>query len=1020
MLRSTEFGLRRGGVSLGQSLKGKTMQGFERSRRGMKSLHLLGAAAIALTTAVSAAVAQDDDGDTLIVTGSRLDQTDLRGPSPVQSLGDEEIDIRGITRVEELVNTLPAVFVGQTSQVANGATGTSTVNLRGLGSTRTLVLMDGRRLPFGSAQSASANLDLIPAQLVERVEVTTGGESAVYGSDAVAGVVNFVMKRNFEGLEFDLQGGKFYDTNNNTAVQSILSNNQQPFPDEADWLGGDVQASVTFGANTPDGRGNVTVFASYQKQQEIRQGETDVGSCALGGSASGPQGVGCVGSSTFRRFFSAGDTFLEDDGTLVPFVGGPDQTFNFNPDNFYQRPNERFTIVGMANYDITDDIEAFADVSYVTNNTDAQIAFSGTFFRPFEINCDNPFLQSGLGPNGDGEGTYFDLLGCGDEAEGADVSFVNGYRNVTGDPRSSEIDISTFRMLGGLRGTFAEHYDWEVFGQFARTRLVDISTGDLNFERTQDALFVVEDEDGNAVCRSGNAGCVPFNYLERSADGESLVSNEAIDYIQGTGITTGTTEQLVLGATVASNLYDSYGVKSPFAESGIQALLGVEYREDSLEFTPDDVSQIPGGRGFTGVGGGSLPIAGTIDVFELFGEVSIPLIEDMPMISQLVFDTAYRYSDYTNSGNGVTNGFDTDTYRFGLRYVPTPELTVRAQYQRAARAPNVFNLFLGQNTGLFDLTADSQGRFDPCATADPARSFEECARTGVTADQYGNIADNPAGQFNSVSGGNPELGPEIADTFTLGVVWQPTFVDGLTLSIDYFDITVEEALGTVPPTVSLEECLNTGNSAFCDLIVRDRFGSLFLDNSNFEGIQATTVNIAELSTTGIDFAIDWSIDPADFGLDYEVGTFSIDFDATFLDSLESIALPGEDPIECKGFYAGDCGSPNPEFRHRMLMVWNTPKEGLDVTATWRYFGGTEFDGETNALSQTFDSANYFDLGARYDVNETVSIRGGINNLMDREPNLGTSVGTGTGNGNTYPGIYTPVGRYVFGGVTVSF
>lgn len=972
-------------------------------------------AAVTATALPAAALAQDDDE--IIVTGSRLDQTDLRGPSPIQSLGDEEIDIRGVTRVEELVNTLPAVFVGQTSQVANGASGTSTVNLRGLGAVRTLVLMDGRRLPYGSGSSAAANLDLIPAQLVERVEVTTGGESAVYGADAVAGVVNFIMKRDFEGLEIDIQGGKYYDGNSNSFAQAVNAAAEQPFPDESQWIGGDFQASVTFGANTPDGRGNVTMFASYQNQSEIRQGETDVGSCAFGGAAPGPRsinGVGCVGSSTFRRFFSAGDTFLEPDGTLVPFVGGPAQTFNFNPDNFYQRPNERFTFVSMARYDITDNIEAFGDLSFVNNNTDAQIAFSGTFGRAFQINCDNPWLQSGLGPDGDGAGTYFDLLDCqGSE----DVSFTNLYRNVEGDPRNSEIDITTWRMLGGFRGTFKENFDWEVFGQYARTRLIDISTGDLNFERVQDAIFVVDDGSGNPVCRSGNAGCVPFNFLERTPDGGSLITQDAVDYVQGTGIVTGESDQLVIGGTLAGD-FEPYGIKSPFATSGIQALIGFEKRRDGLERTPDDVSQIPGGRGLTGVGGGTLPISGTIDVFELFAEASVPLVEDAPFMSQLVFDTAVRYSDYENRGAGTESGFDTDTYRFGLRYVPVDQFTVRAQYQRAVRAPNVFNLFLDQNTGLFDLSADDQGRFDPCATANPARTLEECARTGVTAAQYGNIPDNPAGQFNLVSGGNPELGPEIADTYTFGVVWEPTFVSDFTIAIDYFDITVEDALGTVPPTVSLERCLDSGDPQFCNLITRDSAGSLWLDNSNFEGVSTQTTNIAELTTSGVDVAIDWTLDPADYGFD-GVGTFSIDYDATFLDTLDTTPLPGAEVVECVGFYAGNCGSPNPEYRHRMLTTWRSPF-GVDVTATWRFFGETEFDGSTDALSQTFDSANYMDLGFSWQANDVFRLRGGINNLFDREPNLGTSVGTGVGNGNTYPGIYTPVGRYFFIGGTLTW
>ncbi|MGF1456659.1 MAG: TonB-dependent receptor domain-containing protein [Alphaproteobacteria bacterium] len=928
---------------------------------------LTGAVALGTPAFAQNVEASDDEiemtdeagSERMVITGSKLRGADLNVPNPVLEVGSFDIDARGTSLVEDLLNTLPPVFAGQTSEVANGASGTSTVNLRGLGAIRTLPLIDGKRLPFGSPNISAANVDLVPAQLVERIEIVTGTGSAVYGSDAVAGVVNFVLKDDFEGLEIDVQGGFHIDANDNDFAQNVLAAAGVDGINESSLNGYNTFVSATFGANTADGRGNVTAFFQYLRQGEIRQDSRDISACAFGAN-SGEQsfgGVGCVGSSTFRRFFSAGDTFQQADGTLVPFVGGPEQTFNFAPDNFFQRPIERFTLYTKARYDITDDIEGYLTASFQQNETDAQIAFSGTFFRPFEVNCGNPLLNQGLGPNGNGAGTFFDLLGCQTDDAGnvieEDVSFVNGYRNVEGDPRNSRIETVTWRVVGGVRGDlFDDTVNWDLFAQFSRVNLTDVSTGDLNFSNVQDALFAVDDGNGNIVCRSGNTGCVPFDIFSRPG-GQTAVTPEQIAYVQGTGITVGFTEQVVIGGTVQAD-GTKYGIVSPFHDAGVSVLGGFEFRGDTLDRQPDDISQIPGGRGLTGVGGGTLPVSGEVRVAEAFMEARIPLVQDFPLIYDLTVKGAYRRSMYTTDGNGVTNEFDTNSFDAGVLWTVVPDLQLRAQYQQAVRAPNVIELFTGQNTGLFDLSAGPNGLFDPCAgdfdpatpAPEPAASAAACANTGVTAEQFGTIVDNPAGQFNQVTGGNPELGPETSETITAGVVFEPRWVPDLRLTIDYFNITVSDAIATVPPTTSLTECLETGNPTFCNLIVRDTFGSLFLDNSNFEGIQAVNTNIAELSTDGFDFNLTYNYDLSRFGFG-DFGNLAVNFFATYLQSLDTVPLPGEATIECAGFYAGDCGTPNPKFRKVTTFTWQSPYD-IDVRLGWRYFGGVELDGTSSA------------------------------------------------------------------------
>lgn len=962
------------------------------------------------------AFAQDDgDDDTIIVTGSRLNQANLTSSSPVFQVDAGEIDTRGTSRIEDLVNILPQAFAAQTSEVANGATGTSSVDLRNLGSIRTLVLLDGRRLPFGSAQTSSPNLDMIPSQLVERVDVVTGGASAVYGSDAMAGVVNFILQRDFEGIQFDGQVGFYQDGNNNEFANQLLIASQIPTTGAVS-DGRDVMASILFGANTPDGRGNVTAYLSYQDQNEIRLGARDYGVCAYATSRPAPNtinNVGCVGSSTFRRFFHpGGDVHQDPDGTLVPFVGGPSQTFNFSPDNFIQRPNERFNFTAMSRYELTDNIEAYLDTTFVNNTTDAQIAFSGSFFRPFQVNCDNPLL-------GSGGGSHFDLLGCA-ATPTADVPLTFGRRNVEGDPRNSFIETNSWRMVGGLRGDLSNGFAWDAYAQFARTRLLRISEGDINFQKAQEALFTTD----GVTCRSSlSATCVPWNVFERNADGTSRVTQAQTDFIQGTGIINGTTQQILIGGTMSGDL-GQYGFQFPWADSGVAALLGVEYRKDLLDRVPDELSRIPGGRGLTGTGGATLPISGEVRVTELFMETQIPLITGRPYIEEFGINGAYRFSDYTTDGNNIENSFNTSTFAAGVTWQPTADIRLRGQFQRAIRAPNVIELFTGQNTGLFSASPRANGLFDPCASAPgvpPAATATQCAFTGVTGAQYGSIPDNPAGQLNLVTGGNPLLTPEVSDSYTAGVVLTPSFamLDGLTLAVDYYDITVNNTIATIPAQQILDSCIASGDPQFCGLIQRDRFGSLFLDNSNFEGIQVVNTNIASLAVRGLDVNANYSMDTPFLGDDW--GSWNFNYVGSFMFENSFESFPGSGVVECKGLYAGQCAStPNNQYRHRLLTTWQTPWN-VDLTFTHRFMSGVDLEGgpSGNGLDDHLDSANYLDLAAQWYVREGIALRGGVQNVMGRDPELTQSCGPAACNGNTIPGTYDAAGRFFFVGVTLS-
>ncbi|MEO0972225.1 MAG: TonB-dependent receptor [Pseudomonadota bacterium] len=968
------------------------------------------------------AIAQDEEVEEVVVTGSRLNtNSNLQAPNPVLQISSEEIDSRGTVRVEDLTNVLPQVFAGQASEVSNGATGTATLNLRGLGSIRTLVLIDGRRLPFGSSTSSSADLNLIPTQMIERVEIVTGGASAVYGSDAIGGVANFILRKDFEGVEFESQGGFYQAGNNSDTFRTVLEVSGQPVPDST-IDGREIFGSMILGANTPDDRGNVTVFINYQSLNEITQDNRVESACALSQAADGPtsfNNLTCAGSANFRLFGGPGGFFFqEESGEIVPFAGGAAQTYNYGPLNYFQRPVERFQIYTRAHYDLTDNIEVFADLSYVNNASDAQIAPSASFgIGAYSINCDNPLIQGTPGTD-----LATGVFGCTPDqiANGEDVTGITAsHRNVEGGPRNSNIDLTTWRTVGGVRGTFLDNFDFEAFGQFARTLQTRIATNDFIVNNLQEAFFAVDDGNGNVVCRSGTPGCVPYNIFQRGPNGESLVSQDSLDFILGPGVVNGESQQIVFGANIQTDLGE-YGVQSPLADGGVGILMGVEYREDSLDSNPDAISQLPDG-GFTGVGGPTLEVAGEVEVAEFYSEVQIPLVSGAFLAEELTLRSGYRFSEYTNKGNGVASGFDTNSYFASLSWAPHEDFRVRAQYQRAIRAPNVIELFTGQAQGLTSLS-QTDGLFDPCSTANPVASFEQCARTGVTADQFGTgqIIDVISGQTGNITGGNPDLAPEVSDTYTLGFVFTPSFIPGFSLAFDYFDIQLDEAISAgIPAQTILDECLATGNPVFCDLIQRDANGTLN-SGSTGTGFTQTNLNLASLTTSGFDIQMLYDVDLDLIGLDGWSVTF--DYAMTYLIDDSFTSFPGAEEVECAGFFAGSCGTPSAEYRHRMLATWQTPYP-LSFTTTWRFFGETDnFTGteQLASIDNQLERRQYLDLSANYSFGEKLSLRAGILNVTGNEPPVTTALGPPLGNGNTAPTVFDATGRFFFFGATSRF
>ncbi|MEO0881638.1 MAG: TonB-dependent receptor [Pseudomonadota bacterium] len=982
--------------------------------------------------------ADDDEAvqDTIVVTGSRLKNPNITASSPVVTVDVADFRARGTIDVVDLINTLPSAIAGQTSEVSNGANGTSSLNLRGLGATRNLVLIDGKRLGPGRADIAVADLNQIPAALIERSEIVTGGASAVYGSDAIAGVANFFLRRDFEGFEFSSLVGFNQDANSNGFAQDINLDNTPPGPNPTGGTtdGFTWQITGIYGTNFDNDKGNITAYASYFDQNAILQGTRDISACALGDV--GPADAGSdpvIGTDVFcfgSNFGPFPTTFtlpaVNDPATGLPFpadmqpglVGtvsldeagnvplaadgsvalGATNAFNFNPLNFFQRPSQRFNAGFLSRYELHKMAEVYTDFAFTQNVSDAQIAPTATFGEVAELNCDNPFFTPDI----------LQII-CTDRGfSGTDLATVQlNRRNVEGGGRNTSFDITNFRVVSGVRGDLSDYVDgwsYDAFVQFADTATSDINEEDFDIELLNEALLVTTDADGNPVCTSGRAGCVPLNLL-----GTTPVDPVAIAAISTPTLSIGEAQQVVTGLTFQGPV----PVTSPFAANAPSLLTGFEWRQDTLSQSPDSIL-LAGGS--TGLGGPEDPVSAQSRVWELFTEVAIPLVEDVPFIKEFSFTGQYRYSDfsYTNKlpGGDQAPGIETNTFSLGTSWIPVDDVRFRFQFQRAARAPNIFELFAPASLQLFN---DS----DPCAGPAPAGSLAGCVASGLPEALFG-LVPADAGQLQELVGGNVGLEEEEADTFTAGAVLQPRFVPGLTVSVDYFNIDVEGFITTIPSQTILSECIDNLDATFCQFINRDALGTIQIDGF----VEANLQNIGARSTEGIDFSANYTFDLESIGLG-NYGSINLTYAATYLTEFEQIDVPGQAPTDCLGFFAGPCddivGQPTFEYRHTSSVGWQTPWD-VDFRLAWRYFSDTERlgprSGADGSIGDVFETESFVDVFVNYNLNENINLNFGVNNLFDADPSFTDF--RDTANGNTFPGVFDAAGRYIFFGTRLTF
>ena len=982
--------------------------------------------AVAATGATAPALAQESLGE-IVVTGTRIRAPNLDSTTPVTQVTAADVVTQGVSRIEDLVNQLPQAFAAQNVTVANGATGTATLNLRGLGSPRTLVLIDGRRMPYGGASSASAAPDInqIPTQMIERVDILTGGASAVYGSDAVAGVVNFIMKKDFEGVQVTSQYNFYWHENDyggpgtvklRDEIANRAATNPAEFalPDDTVTDGEGKELSLMVGVNSGDGRGNITAYATVFDSDQVLQRDRDYSACSIDTTKAPVEQFFCGGSSA-----SAGGSFTDfstyaftvDTPTSFRNFDSSTDLYNFGPLNHYQRPERRYSLGAMGHYEFGEHADVYTQLMFSDYESVAQVAPSGNFFSTNSINCDNPLLPV----------NNLADIGCDAAAiaNGDSVTMYIGRRNVEGGGRQQSFANSSFRMVSGVRGAINDAWGYDVSAQYSNTT-ADIST--LNYfviNRLQRALDVI-DVGGVPTCRSVVDGtdlnCVPWNPFAPNA-----VTPDQLNYLQAKGLQVGRLNQEIYNGVINGDL-GVYGVKTPWASDGVQVVFGAEYRRDEVDNKVDALQEA--GQ-LAGSGGATIGISGSTKVEELFMEARVPLAQDQKGMESLSFDTAYRYSDY---GDGV----QTDTYKAGLEWAPIADVRLRGSYQRAVRAANIIELFSSQFFNLFDAPGD------PCGIAapDPNASEAECIASGVPAAFYDGVndtaqrsgLDSPAGQYYFLQSGNAELTPEESDTVSFGVVLQPRFAPGLAITVDYFDIQIDNTISTFGSPNTWSACYGNNDAAACDRINRLPNGSLWAGTGQGHVVD-TNVNIGSLSTNGYDVNIGYT--------GVEMGRFgSLAFNLTGTYLLELITQPEtgldlhpdpdvfSDQYDCVGYFSSVCGVPNPQWRHRFRTSWQTPWD-LDLSATWRYYhevtglAGANDELPVNRIDQVLGSESYFDLAANWAITEKAAVTLGVNNVLDDNPSLTASVGT-TGNGNTYPQTYDALGRYVFLRATVDF
>lgn len=952
--------------------------------------------------------------DKITVTGSRIARTGFVTPSPVTAITAEEIRNTGAVNIGDLMTKLPALSPNYTlgnSTRFIGTAGLGLLDLRGMGTARTLVLVNGRRHVGSSPGSTAVDVNTIPTEWIERVEVITGGASAVYGADAVAGVVNFIMKKSFEGFEMRGQTGK------------------------ADEGGFDRSfISVSGGSDFAEGRGSAAVSLEYSKQDRFGRGDRKIGREYLVSvpnpnydptqppSQTNPQTI--ISGPGGNHSISYGGTFTI--GTFNPANPATwGNRYLFNPDGTF-RPNrydgvvpsatscvdcdfadlnavadlqpafDRFSFNTVVNFDLDDSHRVFFEGKY--SKTESQFYGQPTFDQPIRIRRQNPYVSTQLGA----------LM----DAAGLTQLQVSRF-NVDAGRRGENVERQTARAVLGIEGYFGDNWSYEASANYGQTTIDRLNLNNRINERWHAGLDVARDTNGNLVCRTtidptainphtntvyssfARTGCIPFSVL-----GNGAVSPEAAAWFNTNSLNTSKLEQQVVSASVANSSLFSL----PAGDVGFAG--GIEYRKEKSQENTDPLAAL----GLTFLN--AIPSrGGQYDVTEVFAETTIPLLADLPGVERLALDLAGRYSDYSTIGSA-------GTWNVGLDWTIIPSLRFRGTVAKAVRAPSIGELFNPQSQN-FATIADpcnyqSTNANRPATAKDPALRQANCTALGIPVGWVDTFSANRPG----VSGGNPDLTEEEADSVSFGFVWQPEFVEGLGVSVDYWRVTLHDAIGAVTAQTNATRCVDSPggiNNAFCNFITRapvggftDAQGRIFPAYSITNWL-AINENLAKSRRVGVDVEVDYRFD-------FLGGNSTLRFVGTRL--LQSREWPFQD---------------FPDEFNEYVTYFTDPRWRAQLNATYRrgnWRGSWDLnyvDGNLRVTPASYSSNpgsqspirngswTYHNMQAGYKfANTNLDLYIGVDNVFDKDPPLnyfGADIGSA---------LYDNIGRFMYMGVTYKF
>ncbi|MFI4965968.1 MAG: TonB-dependent receptor domain-containing protein [Caulobacterales bacterium] len=1002
--------------------------------------------------------AKDVDVSEIVVTGSRIRRDTFNAPVPLAVVGSEQIRQSGDVILGDVLLQQPTIAAASNSQNTSSSlfnSGQARVDIRGLGPSRTLVLVDGRRHINGDASSPAVDLNLIPSLMIDRIEVVPGGVSAVYGSEAIAGVVNLIMKKEFQGLQVDAQvgttqhgdgtafitgimaGGKFLDDRLNVLVGAEIAREEPIFQkDRADeGLFPGIRRNSAVGVVTqnvvPASRSSTSPFATFQLRPDsgvslanpFGRPPTDVttpGGVSLAGGASG---YGVSGTLDVRDPSQLARLSLPCAlRSVAPTCQDP-SLFYSGVYNALRNRTERGSIRSYVDYRLTDHVKIFGEASFARADGYGyfQPAFSTTSgggTLPVVLHGDNAYLN---GPGATAAALRnlwtapYVVPPGGTQPTGAGLALTSNVTVPAGKfwGEFGNRDVATkrevYRLVGGMEGDFNAfdrdiHWDW--YAQYGHLKGDTTSFGVPNIQKVLFATDAVN-VGGQIVCRATTstdaatraaaAGCVPWDLINGA-------SREAVLYANGVATTTSVGKQTVVAGNLTADLFNL-----PAGPVGVA--IGAEYRKEESSFVQDPLSAT-GALFFNAIG----TRAGQFDVKEAYGEIRVPILKDLPFFKELSVEGAIRGSDYSTIGS-------THQYRLAATWAPFEDIRFRASQATAVRAPNIVELFSPQSRNFTTSASDpcDSTVFAGASAAQQAARRVTCA-AAIPGYDPTTFQSNIGGSRPSLSllvGGNPGLGPETAKTYDLGVVIQPHWVPSLQLSFDFFRYNIDSEVGTIPLNSLFQNlCYDStqplATNPFCANIQRDPTGATTGTVGGVIQVVSTNQNVAKVKVEGIDASIAYSFDVADLLRGRDYGRIALRLDGTDMYQWALQGLPGQAYTQ----FANTINNATPRWKAVGTAEWMY--NDLGVAWTTHFIGSMIVNNafRPNQLSPYY-TGNYFthDLRVTYKLTDQVNLRGGVINITDEYPPYLPETFTGTGTGSS---SFDNRGRFFFVGATLRY